>query len=95
MGYCRYECWCLVNCFVVTGEGFIIVSDNNDSASPSGNSALNVFDQNGLIQWKIGTEGDKRYQFKDPSGLAITTEGLLIIADSENNRIQMIDFSHL
>ncbi|XP_071944084.1 uncharacterized protein [Antedon mediterranea] len=45
----------------------------------------------GSLLGKIGSEGSEAGQMKQPQDVALTKEGHVIVADFENNRIQMFD----
>jgi len=54
------------------------------------NHRVQVFDRhNGSFKYVIGSEGSEQGQLKNPRRVALTSQGLIVVADSGNNRIQV------
>ena len=50
-----------------------------------------VFDIRGSFLFKFGNEGVKKGEFKGPKGVAYSSKGYIIVADSENHRVQLFN----
>jgi len=48
-----------------------------------------VFDVDGNFRFRFGSPGSRDGLFQFPSGVAVTSEGNIVVADSMNNRIQV------
>lgn len=48
-----------------------------------------VFDMDGNFRFRFGSPGSRDGHFQFPSGVAVTSEGNIVVADSMNNRIQV------
>ena len=48
-------------------------------------------DQNGATKWAVGSQGSGRDQFSGPDGVCILSDGRVIVADFNNNRLQVLD----
>ena len=59
----------------------------------SGNDRVVVFDFDGKLQKIIGRAGQGPAEFSNPAGLDILEDGTLVVADNQNNRIQLFDKS--
>ncbi len=57
----------------------------------SGNSRIQVFDQDGKFLKAIGRKGQERGEFTDPADLAIDERDRLYVADRAQHRIQIFD----
>ena len=67
----------------------IVVSDDAVYVVDTGHSRIQKFDLSGNFLRKWGTEeGDDDGMFTLPEGVGMTTEGLLLVADTGNGRIQ-------
>lgn len=51
---------------------------------------MQVTDINGKVQRTIGREGKGPAEFSRPTGIAIDKAGNLIVAEEDNNRVQII-----
>ena len=49
-----------------------------------------VFNTSGVFQGSFGSQGTGNIQFRKPTGVAIDTQGRIYIADSLNERIQVL-----
>jgi len=68
----------------------ILIIDNEVYVSETGNNCISVITpDNGKLIRKWGTQGDTENQFNNPLGMVLTAEGQLIIADRDNNRLQI------
>lgn len=72
------------------GPTDIVCEDDGKFVVASLNDYLVEFDPDGNVVGILGGTGDQPGQFKDPSGLAIDTQGRLYVADSGNKRLQRI-----
>ncbi|KAJ1355010.1 hypothetical protein KIN20_012120 [Parelaphostrongylus tenuis] len=70
---------------------FIAVNNNNHQVyvSDSSNHRICVFDVQGTFLYSFGSEGFQGGQFKFPRGVAVDSQGNILVADSGNNRIQV------
>jgi hypothetical protein len=59
----------------------------------SGNDRVLVFDFDGKLLKIIGRKGQGPGEFANPTGLDVLQDGLLAVADNQNNRIQLFDKS--
>jgi PKD repeat protein len=57
-----------------------------------GNHRLQAFDELGGFVCAYGAHGTGPGQFENPAGLAVTEDGLVIVADAGNNRLQILGF---
>ena len=67
---------------VVDEEGNVIVADSR-------NDRIQVFTSSGVFITKFGSKGTGPGEFDRPSGICISPEGLIIVVDFGNNRVQM------
>ena len=76
--------------FAANGDFF--VSDGHDGGGASiGNARVMKFDKNGKFLMSWGKKGMGPGEFDMPHALAMDREGLLYVADRQNNRIQVFD----
>jgi DNA-binding beta-propeller fold protein YncE len=59
----------------------------------SGNHRIQVFDSLGNFVGAYGTQGSGAGQFNAPQGLAIDSQGRVIVADSGNDRLVFLNFN--
>lgn len=59
----------------------------------SGNDRVLVFDFEGKLQKIMGRAGQGPAEFGNPTGLDVFDDGMLAVADNQNNRIQLFDKS--
>ena len=69
----------------VTASGDIFVTDGY------GNARVHRFDSSGRLQLSWGEPGGGPGQFRLPHDIAIDAKGRLLVADRENNRLQLFD----
>ena len=50
-----------------------------------------MFDIRGGFLFKFGNKGVKHGEFKSPKGVAYSAKGYIIVADSENHRVQVFN----
>ncbi|HWJ02514.1 MAG TPA: 6-bladed beta-propeller [Verrucomicrobiae bacterium] len=55
--------------------------------------SIKVFNPQGKVVYTIGSKGLKDREFNLPEGLAVDAKGLLYIADTGNNRVQVLSLS--
>ena len=48
-----------------------------------------VFNADGKFQYRFGSFGTKEGQLQSPSGVAVDTDGNIVVADTMNNRVQV------
>ncbi len=71
----------------VNTSGDIFVTDGY------GNARVHCFDASGMLQFSWGEPGGRPGQFRLPHDIAIDAKGRLLVADRENNRLQLFDQS--
>lgn len=52
-----------------------------------------MFDREGNFIFKIGMKGNKDGEFNNPAFLSVNKEGLLMVCDYGNHRVQVFDVS--
>ena len=57
----------------------------------SGNHRIQIFDSNGDYVNQTGTVGAAAGEFNNPQGIAVDASGNLIVADRDNNRVQLLE----
>ena len=67
--------------------GIAVNTKGNIAVTDNGKNCVYIFDKNGKCLRKIGAKGE----FKDPSGLTYLNDDEILIADTNNNRIQQIN----
>jgi DNA-binding beta-propeller fold protein YncE len=72
------------NC-ALSAWGSLYVSDGY------GNSRVHQFDQSGVLIRSWGEPGSGPSQFRNPHDLTTTTDGRVLVADRENDRVQAFD----
>lgn len=50
-----------------------------------------VFDTKGTLKLKFGKQGGKNGEFQYPNGIAVDRSGKILVADSNNSRVQVFD----
>jgi tripartite motif-containing protein 71 len=65
-------------------EGYIYIADTY-------NSAIDKYDTNGNLIWQVAAQGTGNGQFGYPSGVAVDTAHNIYVADSRNQRIQVLE----
>ncbi len=58
----------------------------------SGNHRIQAFDQGGNFITSYGSFGSNSGQFKNPQGVTVDGSGDVIVADTSNNRLQILNF---
>ena len=71
-------------CLAVGIHGFFVVSD-------SAQHCVSIFDKEGKLIYRFGSEGKEKGQFQSPYGVAISHSGQIYVADHHNCRIQIFD----
>ena len=66
----------------VDDEDNIIVADSR-------NERIQVFSSSGVFLTKFGSRGKGPGEFDRPSGVCVSREGLILIVDFGNNRVQV------
>ena len=56
-----------------------------------GNHRLQVFEVNGKFLGKSGTKGGNIGEFNYPTSVAVLRNGQIVVSDSSNNRIQVME----
>ena len=67
--------------------GIAVNTKGNIAVTDNGKNCVYIFDKNGKCLRKIGAKGE----FKDPSGVTYLNDDEILIADTNNNRIQQIN----
>ncbi len=67
----------------LAGNSVVAVNINNSHR-------VVLYSADGELQGKFGDQGSAPGQFLNPQGIAVTSAGLIVIADSGNNRVQVI-----
>lgn len=91
-GQARHACLSWPNAVLATSEGFIISdSSNNRIRSVGGDGIIRTIAGNGY--WGFGGDGltGTSAALKWPSGIQVNSEGNLLIADSWNGRVRMLE----
>ena len=65
---------------------YFIVSDYGDHS-------IKMFDLEGKFVSKFGKQGNKDGEFNHPCCLSVNKEGLLMVCDSQNHRVQVFELS--
>lgn len=65
-------------------KGNVYVTD-----AAKGEHRVLVFDKQGKLLRKFGSEGSKKGQFSYPNGIAVADDGKIYVADSNNARVQV------
>lgn len=55
------------------------------------NQRFQVFKLNGEFVAKFGTRGSKLGKFKNPCGIAVLSDGRIVVSDAYNHRIQVFE----
>jgi len=53
------------------------------------NHRVQIFNSEGVFVSAFGQFGDEEGNFRNPCGIAVTSDGNVIVVDSGNNRIQV------
>ena len=56
-----------------------------------GNNSIKIFDLEGKFIRKFGKKGNKDGEFNGPRYLSVDKEGLLMVCDSFNHRVQVFE----
>ncbi|XP_058858021.1 tripartite motif-containing protein 2-like isoform X1 [Acipenser ruthenus] len=73
------------------GPHFAAVNNNNEIiVTDFHNHSVKVFNQEGEFILKFGSNGEGNGQFNAPTGVAVDTNGNIIVADWGNSRIQQV-----
>ena len=66
--------------------------DNGDYiVTDDGNHCVLRIDSNGTTGWAVGSQGSGRDQFNCPRGVCILFDGRVVVADNNNNRLQVLN----
>lgn len=76
------------------GNGIVLDAQDRIFISDTGHHRIVICTAEGSYIAHFGTEGDQAGQLKLPCGLAITSDGTLVVADSGNKRLQLFGSSH-
>jgi sugar lactone lactonase YvrE len=57
----------------------------------TGNRRIVVFDKNGTALRQFGSSGSGPGQFNEPTGVAVSTDGIVYVTDLRNKRVQVLD----
>ena len=63
-------------------QGYIIVAD-------SGNNRIQIFNAEGVFMKAFGCWGSADGEFKGLEGIAVQSNGNIVVCDRENHRIQL------
>jgi len=76
-------------------RSILVLPDESILVCDTDNSRLQVFDKAGRFLRKVGSMGSKPLEFKYPLSAALnpTNNNEIAIADSDNNRIQLLDLN--
>ncbi len=74
----------IASCGDGTQDYIVALLNNHQVARISGVDGRRV--------WTVGTKGDGVGQFYYPEGIAVLPNGRIIVADSFNHRLQILDF---
>ena len=55
------------------------------------NHRIQVFEVNGKFLGKFGSEGDKIGQLCRPTSTAVLSDGMIIVTDYDNHRVQIFE----
>jgi DNA-binding beta-propeller fold protein YncE len=69
----------------VAKDGTIFVSDGY------ANALIHCFTRDGELRWSRGAPGRGRGEFITPHGILVDSNGRVLVADRENDRIQVLD----
>jgi len=67
-----------------------VASDKDLFVLDSGNHRIQTWSMTGMFQSQFGSKGRKPVEFNSPTDLILHPNGALVIADKNNNRIQII-----
>ena len=67
------------------------VADDSFYVADTYNNAIDHYDKNGMLIWQVRAGGTGPGQFGFPSGVAVGTNQNVYVADSRNQRIQVLD----
>lgn len=71
--------------------GMALDRSNRLFVADSGNHRIQVFDRDGNLLYRWGSQGSGAGQFNYPRAICITTNDLVYVADQNNNRVQVFD----
>jgi DNA-binding beta-propeller fold protein YncE len=66
----------------------VTVDDKYIYVSDSGNNRIQVFNKDGMFLTKFGKTGITPGEFNNPTGISAGQQGSLLVADTNNHRIQ-------
>ncbi|XP_070572253.1 tripartite motif-containing protein 3-like [Ptychodera flava] len=66
----------------VSGNAYVTIRDLH---------SINVYSKDGRYLKSFGSEGKCQGEFRNPSGIAVNTQGLVFVADRDNHRIQVFN----
>ena len=73
-------------CHCIQKDQFFIVSDHRGHS-------IKVFNAEGDFLYKFGNEGEGDGEFNEPRYLSVDKEGLLMVCDSANDRVQVLELN--
>ena len=73
-------------CHCIQKDQYFIVSDNGDHS-------IKVFNTDGDFLYKFGNEGEGDGEFDEPRVLSVDKAGHLMVCDSANDRVQILELS--
>lgn len=71
----------------------VAVHDDQVYIVDSGNHRIQIFDDDGDFEFKVGKEGIEKGTFRGPIGIDVDSSGRFYVADAGNNRVQIFDRS--
>ena len=70
----------------------IALCDNFDYVViDDGKHRVLCIDHNGATKWAVGSQGNGRDQFNNPGGVCVLSDGRVVVADFNNNRLQVLN----
>lgn len=73
-------------------KAIFVTNDKRIFVADSGNNRIEIFDNDGTLNYEFGRSGKKYGQFDSPQGIAVNGKGMIFVADTMNNRVQV--FNH-
>ena len=75
--------------------GVAIDKHGNIAVSECGNHRISIFTAGGKFVRCFGSKGSEAGMFRSPRHLCFNAQGLLVVADEQNQRLQLFDLSSL